>query len=102
MAGLTVVDPMTAVGLGIAVLGEADAAPPAAFAGFLAAGAAAVAGVWLLARPAGRRRSAATGGPSRMTIRSKYTMASAFVFFPHCKADCLCCRSRRPEDQGTN
>jgi hypothetical protein len=65
VAGLTVVDPMTAVGLGIAVLGEADAAPPAAFAGFLAAGAAAVAGVWLLARPAGQRRSAGTGGRTR-------------------------------------
>ncbi|MGY3565126.1 multidrug DMT transporter permease [Sinomonas sp. RB5] len=50
VAGLTVVDPMTAVSLGIVVLGEADAAPPASFAGFLAAGAAAVVGVWLLAK----------------------------------------------------
>lgn len=50
VAGLTVVDPMTAVTLGIVVLGEADAAPPEAFAGFLLAGAAAIAGVWLVAR----------------------------------------------------
>ena len=49
VAGLTVVDPMVAVTLGITVLGEADTAPPAAYVGFLAAGAAAIAGVWLIA-----------------------------------------------------
>jgi hypothetical protein len=61
VAGLTVVDPMTAVSLGIVVLGEADAAPPAAFAGFLAAGAAAVVGVWLLARAHGQDRPTVPG-----------------------------------------
>lgn len=50
VAGLTVVDPMVAVILGIAVFGEAGNAPPIAFAGFLTAGAAAVAGVWLMSR----------------------------------------------------
>lgn len=56
VAGLTVVDPMTAVALGIIVLGEAEAAPPEAYAGFLAAGAAAIGGVWLLAASQGRGR----------------------------------------------
>ncbi|MFQ6155332.1 DMT family transporter [Micrococcus luteus] len=65
VAGLTVVDPMTAVGLGIAVLGEADAAPPAAFAGFLAAGAAAVVGVWLLARAHGQDQPTVPGSRTR-------------------------------------
>lgn len=48
VAGLTVVDPMVAVILGIVVLGEAQNAPPLAYAGFLVAGAAAIAGVWLM------------------------------------------------------
>lgn len=65
VAGLTVVDPMTAVTLGIVVLGEADAAPPASFAGFLAAGAAAVAGVWLLAKSQEHHQPAVTGGRTR-------------------------------------
>ncbi|AMM32942.1 multidrug DMT transporter permease [Sinomonas atrocyanea] len=49
VAGLTVVDPLVAVTIGITVLGEADTAPPAAFAGFILAGAVAVAGVASLA-----------------------------------------------------
>jgi hypothetical protein len=48
VAGLTVIDPLVAVTLGVAVLGEAANAPPAAFVGFLAAGATAIAGVWLM------------------------------------------------------
>lgn len=48
VAGLTVIDPMVAVTLGMVVLGEAASAPPEAFVGFALAGAAAVAGVWLL------------------------------------------------------
>jgi len=49
VAGLTVIDPLVAVTLGITVLGEADTAPAAAFIAFLLAGATAVAGVLLLA-----------------------------------------------------
>ena len=51
VAGLTVVDPMVAVLLGIIVLGEADTAPPIAVLGYLAAGAVAIAGVWLVSTP---------------------------------------------------
>jgi drug/metabolite transporter (DMT)-like permease len=49
VAGLTVIDPLIAVTLGITVLGEADTAPAQAFLGFALAGATAVAGVILLA-----------------------------------------------------
>jgi len=49
VAGLTVIDPLVAVTLGITVLGEADAAPAEAFIAFLIAGATAIAGVLLLA-----------------------------------------------------
>jgi hypothetical protein len=49
VAGLTVVDPLVAVTIGIAVLGEAASAPALAFAGFVLAGAVAVAGVISLA-----------------------------------------------------
>lgn len=60
VAGLTVVDPMVAVTLGIVVLGEAQNAPPLAFAGFVAAGAVAIVGVWLMStreaeKPAAKR-----------------------------------------------
>jgi drug/metabolite transporter (DMT)-like permease len=48
VAGLTVIDPLVAVTLAITVLGEAANAPPLAFIGFLGAGAAAVAGVWIM------------------------------------------------------
>jgi hypothetical protein len=69
VAGLTVVDPMTAVTLGIVVLGEAEAAPPESFAGFIGAGALAIAGVWLLARSQESAQEAAqwqgTGGPPK-------------------------------------
>ena len=49
VAGLTVIDPLVAVTIGITVLGEADTAPAEAFIAFLLAGATAVAGVVLLA-----------------------------------------------------
>lgn len=64
VAGLTVVDPMTAVVLGITVLGEADAAPPEAFGGFLLAGGTAVAGVWLVSK---------TGGPQQRRKKQQRT-----------------------------
>jgi drug/metabolite transporter (DMT)-like permease len=49
VAGLTVVDPLVAVTIGITVLHEADTAPPEAFVAFILAGALAVAGVISLA-----------------------------------------------------
>jgi hypothetical protein len=49
VAGLTVIDPLVAVAIGITILGEADAAPPLAIVLFLLSGATAVAGVFLLA-----------------------------------------------------
>lgn len=50
IAGLTVVDPIVAIVIGLAVLGEAANAPWGAYVGFAAAGALAVVGVFLLAR----------------------------------------------------
>ncbi len=50
IAGLTVIDPLVAVGIAVVVLGEAQAFPPLAVAGFVAAGAAAIAGVVMMAR----------------------------------------------------
>lgn len=50
IAGLTVIDPMVAVAIGIIVLGEAQGAAPIAYLGFLVAGAVAVWGVFQLAR----------------------------------------------------
>ena len=50
IAGLTVVDPLIAVLIGVTVLGEASAAPPWAIIVFAAAGAIAVTGVFQLAR----------------------------------------------------
>ncbi|MGK9147607.1 DMT family transporter [Plantibacter flavus] len=49
VAGLTVVDPLVAVGIGIVVLGEASNAPWYALVAFVVAGAIAVYGVWTLA-----------------------------------------------------
>ena len=49
VAGLTVIDPLVAVAIGITILGEADAAPPLAIVLFLVSGAIAIAGVILLA-----------------------------------------------------
>ncbi len=49
VAGLTVVDPLVAVGIGIVVLGEASSAPWYALVLFVVAGAIAVFGVWKLA-----------------------------------------------------
>lgn len=50
IAGLTVIDPIVAIVIGIAVLGEASKAPFGAFVGFFIAGGLAVTGVFLLAR----------------------------------------------------
>lgn len=50
IAGLTVIDPMVAVVIGIVVLNEAAGAPPWAMIGFVVAGAIAVWGVFQLAR----------------------------------------------------
>lgn len=60
VAGLTVIDPLVAVTIGITVLGEADTAPPQALIAFLLAGATAVAGVILLATV---RTAPATAAP---------------------------------------
>ncbi|MFV0372651.1 DMT family transporter [Microbacterium sp.] len=50
IAGLTVIDPIVAIVIGLAVLGEAQSAPGGAYVGFLIAGAIAILGVYLLAR----------------------------------------------------
>lgn len=50
IAGLTVVDPLVAVGIGIVVLGEASQAPPWAAIAFLVAGIIAIWGVFILAK----------------------------------------------------
>ena len=50
IAGLTVVDPLVAVGIGIIVLGEASQAPPWAAVAFVVAGVIAIWGVFLLAK----------------------------------------------------
>lgn len=50
IAGLTVVDPLIAVGIGIVVLGEASQAPPWAAFVFVIAGAIAIWGVFLLSK----------------------------------------------------
>lgn len=50
IAGLTVIDPMVAVGVGIIVLGEASQAPLWAAIAFIVAGAVAIWGVFLLAK----------------------------------------------------
>ncbi|WP_066038601.1 DMT family transporter [Herbiconiux solani] len=50
IAGLTVIDPLVAVGIGILVLGEASQAPPWAMFAYLAFGVVAILGVFGLAR----------------------------------------------------
>ena len=50
IAGLTVIDPIVAVLIGLIVLGEASTAPPWALVGFGVAGAIAIVGVFLLTR----------------------------------------------------
>lgn len=50
IAGLTVIDPMVAIVIGLAVLGEAADAPWGAYLGFVIAGALAMVGVFQLAR----------------------------------------------------
>lgn len=57
IAGLTVIDPIVAVGIGVIVLGEAAGAPAFAVFGFVVAAAIAITGVFLLAKhhPQARR-----------------------------------------------
>ena len=50
IAGLTVIDPMIAVSIGVIVLGEASQAPPVAAVLFVVAGAIAIWGVFRLAK----------------------------------------------------
>lgn len=50
VAGLTVIDPLVAVVIGIVVLGETDGAPWSSYLGFSLAGLVAIAGVFLLER----------------------------------------------------
>lgn len=50
IAGLTVIDPIVAVTIGIVILDEASQAPPWAIASFVVAGAIAVVGVFMLAK----------------------------------------------------
>lgn len=50
IAGLTVIDPLVAVTIGIVVLGEAAGAPPLAIAAFVVTGAVAIYGVFQLAK----------------------------------------------------
>jgi hypothetical protein len=50
IAGLTVIDPLVAVSVAIAILGEAEAATPLTAIGFALSGAIAVAGVVLLSK----------------------------------------------------
>ena len=50
IAGLTVIDPIVAVGIGVIVLGEATGAPWFAVAGFVVAAGIAITGVFLLAK----------------------------------------------------
>ncbi|MFZ4893758.1 DMT family transporter [Plantibacter sp. Mn2098] len=67
VAGLTVIDPIVAVGIGIVVLGEASNAPWYALVAFVVAGAMAVYGVWKLATrpvPAPSVGPAASSGSS--------------------------------------
>lgn len=49
VAGLTVIDPLVAVAIGVTILGEADTAPAPAIVLFILSGATAIAGVFLLA-----------------------------------------------------
>ncbi len=50
IAGLTVIDPLVAVTIGVVVLGEASGAPPPAIAAFVVTGAVAIYGVFQLAK----------------------------------------------------
>lgn len=89
IAGLTVVDPIVAIVIGLTVLHEAVGAPVGAYIGFAVAGALAVVGVFLLARFHPQvvsdsqelpivRGSQATGGPR--TNAEKLTDAVAKVW----------------------
>jgi drug/metabolite transporter (DMT)-like permease len=66
IAGLTVIDPLVAVAIGIVILDEASQAPPWAIVSFVVAGAVAVVGVFMLSRyhPDAMSRSAATARAS--------------------------------------
>jgi hypothetical protein len=67
VAGLTVIDPLVGVTIGIAVLGEASSAPWWAVATFVVAGAIAIFGVILLAKP--RMATPEAGSPAALALK---------------------------------
>jgi threonine/homoserine efflux transporter RhtA len=66
VAGLTVIDPLVAVAIGIIILGETGTAPPQAYIAFIISGATAVAGVILLATVKQHRAPEAAPGKRSM------------------------------------
>ncbi|HEX9087985.1 MAG TPA: DMT family transporter [Arthrobacter sp.] len=66
VAGLTVIDPLVAVAIGIIILGETGTAPPQAYIAFILSGATAVAGVILLATVKQHRAPEAAPGKRSM------------------------------------
>ncbi|RFA09491.1 multidrug DMT transporter permease [Subtercola boreus] len=68
IAGLTVVDPLVAVGIGIIVLGEAQLAPPLALVGFVLSGFLAILGVFGLARYHPQTGAQSVTNPSARTV----------------------------------
>lgn len=92
IAGLTVIDPIVAIVIGLAVLREAEHAPWGAYVGFVIAGALAIAGVFQLARyhpqvvsdsqeiPITRGSGGAPGGAPPKTGSVRITEAVAKVW----------------------
>lgn len=92
IAGLTVIDPIVAIVIGLAVLREAEHAPWGAYVGFVIAGALAIAGVFQLARyhpqvvsdsqeiPITRGSGGAPGGAHPKTGSVRITEAVAKVW----------------------
>lgn len=92
IAGLTVIDPIVAIVIGLAVLREAEHAPWGAYVGFVIAGALAIAGVFQLARyhpqvvsdsqeiPITRGSGGAPGGAQPRTGSVRITEAVAKVW----------------------
>ncbi len=92
IAGLTVIDPIVAIVIGLAVLREAEHAPWGAYVGFVIAGALAIAGVFQLARyhpqvvsdsqeiPITRGSGGAPGGAQPKTGSVRITEAVAKVW----------------------
>ncbi|CAG7845396.1 hypothetical protein USB125703_01659 [Pseudoclavibacter triregionum] len=83
VAGLTVIDPLVAVLIGIAVLGETDGASILAYLGFAAAGLIAISGVFLLERGqtqeeiAASRQAAVSGRVSKAEQASQAEQAAS-------------------------